>query len=295
MDDIIILIFCQTGFGDHYSSLITGFNALNDLKLLNFNPKIVIAKGHKYFPQYVDLSVIYDLNSFKHDNLIQVNYEDVNNITKDYELLLFTSIQIWVRKKTDVLLEYVRNHKHISRSNRDMFSKKPNLEFNIINQDIVDNSNELTSNKKNLVGVHFRGGDNMLFTDIEYSLSHDFWGGEMKRVIDVINDHPDSEIMICSINKSICEYFSNMFSNVFFNTFEKNNLPMHNIIGNNDRPENVDMYINHSKDILTEMVSFSNCQKIFSFNTFSSNFILYGIINNKIFTEWEDKSKILIF
>jgi len=305
LNDIIILIFCQTGFGDHYSSLITGFNALKDLKSLNFNPKIVIAKGHRYFPQYVDLSVIYNLESFEHDNLIQVNHQDVDEITKDYELLLFTSIQVWVKKKNDILLEYVKNHKKISSYNvRDIFGMEPDINFNIIKKEIVDKANEFSSNKKNLVGLHFRGGDDMLFTDIEFAFSHHLWADKFSMAEKVINDYPDSDIMVCSINRRICEYFSNKFTNVFFNNFELNDLPMHNLFTNDGNPENylynnttktVDEYINHSKNILAEMISFSNCHRIASFNYFPSNFVLYGVVNNNNYIEWEDKSKILLY
>jgi len=295
MNDILILIFCQTGFGDQYSSLITGYNSLIDLKSMGYNPKVVISKGHKYFPQSLDLSVIYNLNSFNHNDIIQINPEDENEITKGYELLLFTSVQIWVRKKTDNLIEYRNSHKHISRSGYSLFSTTPNLDFNIYNQDIITKSKSLVEGKNDLIGIHFRGGDNMLYSDIDSVLNDSYWGNEMKRAEEVINNYPNSDIMICSINKSICDYFSNKYENVFSNDFNIKNLPRHNVINRIDTPSNVNDYINHSKEILSEMISLAYCNKIVSFNHFKSNFILYGLVNNQTVNNWSDKSKILLF
>jgi len=295
MNDIIIKIYAQTGFGDQYASLITGYNSLIDLKSMGFNPKIIISKGHKYFPQNVDLSVIYNLDSFKYDDITQINCEDEDKIVEGYELLLFTSIQIWVRKKTDKLIEYSHYHKFISRHNHSLFDFEPNLDFKIYNDDVINQSKLIIEGKQNLIGLHFRCGDNMLFSDVQTILNDEYWGGEIIRAEKFIIDNPNSDIMVGSLNNSICEYFSNKFKNVFLNKFNYTNFPMHNIVGRNDDIPNFEDYLNHSKEILSEMISFSYCNKIASFNTFKSNFMIYAIVNNHTVRSWNEKSNILIY
>lgn len=295
MNDIVIKIYTQTGFGDQYASLITGYNALIDLKSMGFNPTIIISKGHKYFPQNVDLSVIYNLDSFKYDDITQINCEDEDKIVDGYELLLFTSIQIWVRKKTDKLIEYYNYHKFISRHNHSLFGVEPNLDFNIYNDDIMKQSQSFVNGKKNLIGIHFRGGDNLLVANIQTVLNDEYWGNEIKRAEKLISDNSNSDIMICSINKSISNYFSEKYKNVFSNDFKNTNLPMHNIVDRNDRGQDFNDYINHSKEILSEMISLSYCGKIVSYNHFKSNFILYGLVNNQTVDNWIDKPSLLIY
>ena len=290
MSEVIILMFCQTGFGDHYSSLITGYNAFLDIKKLGLTPKLVVAKGHKYFPQNIDLSVIYDFSSFG-DEVIQMNYDEIDNFTKGYELCLFTSIQIWAKKKSERLQEYVQSHKFISRYNRDLLSHEPNTNFKIFHDELMSFSDSFVSGKKEIIGLHFRGGDDTLVSNIDEIINHSFWGGELKRMIKIIGEYPNNDIMICSLNKSVREYFSNKFENVFSPNIGCKELPFHNIVANNQILNNVENYINHSKEILAEMVSFRHCKKIYSFNTFPSNFVLYGILNNVNYSLYRDKLK----
>jgi hypothetical protein len=294
VNDILILIFCQTGFGDQYSSLITGYNALIDLKSIGFNPKIIISKGHKYFPQDVNLSLIYDFTSFKHNDIEFINPEQEENTTVGYELLLFTSIQIWVKRKTLELIEYVKNHKHITNYNHSFFSQECNLDFKIYNEDIFSNSKSLIFGKHNLIGVHFRCGDDTIGWSIEEISKHDFWGPELIRADKFIEQNDTNNIIICSMNRSVCEYFAKKFKNVFFNEFKNKTLPMHNIISRTEKISNIEEYIIHSKEIISEMIQFSYCAKIVSFNHFPSNFPLYGIINNENYSDLINRYKVIV-
>lgn len=291
--DIIILIFCETGFGDQYSSLITGLNCLIDLRNMGVEPRVVISKGHKYFPNEISLSNIYNLNSFNCE-IIEVHFTEVEKLTYGYELLLFTSIQVWVKKKTELLVKYGSEHKHISRYNMNLISTEPILDLTLIKNDILLQSDKIVNNKKNIIGIHFRGGDDTIYCGIDEIINHPYWGNEIKRVYKIIESHLENDIMVGSINRRVCEHLSKKYKNVFFNEFKNKDLPMHNIIGHYEKINNEDVYIEHAKNIISEMASFSRCLNIWSFNTFPSNFILYGIINNVHYSQWKDKIKISV-
>jgi len=288
--DVIIIIFCETGFGDQYSSIITGLNCLHDLRKLGIEPKVIVSKGHKYFSKDVNLDVIYNFNSFDCD-IRQVNFNEVENITKGYELILFTSIQIWSKGKTQLLEEYKQYHKYINRNNRNLSSIEPILDLNLIQKDIIDESDKITKNKKNIIGIHIRGGDENINSDINTLINDSYWGHKIKIANKIIEEYSENDIMICSINRKVCDFFSKNYSNVFFYVYPNEKLPMHNIVNNSEKLENIDDYINHSKIILSEMVSFSKCIKIWSYNYFPSNFVLYGIINNINYDNWLEKIK----
>jgi hypothetical protein len=67
---------------------------------------------------------------------------------------------------------------------------------------------------------------------------------------------------------------------------------MHRVYGYTDTKED-NIYIQHSKEIYSEMVSLKYAKKIFSVNHFPSNFVLYGILNNVNYDTWKNKLTIL--
>lgn len=289
-NEVVILIYCETGFGDHYASIITGYNHLKNIKSMGYNPKILISKGHKYFPMTIPLSVVYNFSSFDSE-IIESPYNEIDIYLNGLEKIYSSEQgQIWVKSKTEDLLKYVNSFKSINRYYLNRLENEPlNGEPFFIDQ-IYKNSENLMKDKENVIGIHFRGDDYIINSSLESVLNNEKWSIDIQRISKIIEENKLKNIFLSSINRNISIFFENKYKNVFTYKFSNEDLPTHNICGNYEHIEDMNPYIENSIDILSEMVSFSYCEKIYSYSNFPSSFLLYGIINNKIHTDWYSKN-----
>jgi hypothetical protein len=285
MNKVIIVIFCDEGFGDQYASFVTAYNVIPKIKNLGFDIKIFISKEHKYFSLKTPLSVIYNLSIFDCE-VEELRWGSIKEKLKDYKLISFSAIQIYVKNNEDILKDFC--YDNITRYNLHNLTENPLLIENFYNNEIIDISNNFISNKNKLAVLHFRSGDAFWRSSLEDVKKDGFWGNQFEKSYNFIESHKDYDVMICSSNRQVVDHFCEKYSNAFKNEFSDNSLNMHRLYGH-DFNEDDRRYIEHSKEILGEMISISHAQKAYSINHFSSNFILYGILNNINYSIFRDK------
>ena len=141
MNDIIIVIFCDEGFGDQYGSFTTAYNFIPSLKDMGYSPKIFISKEHKYFSVKTPMSVIYNLSIFDCD-IEEMRYEEIMQRLSGYKMVSFSSIQVWVKNenhKFDNIL-----YENVTRYNIHNLTTHPKTNENLINEDILKLSEKFT-------------------------------------------------------------------------------------------------------------------------------------------------------
>lgn len=291
MGDVVIIIFCDEGLGDQYASFITAYNLIPILKKQGYNPKIFISKEHKYFSVKTPVSVIYNISVFDCE-IEEMRYSEIMKHLKDYRKLSFSSIQVWVPFNLTELnnLEY----SNITRYNLHNISIHPNIINNFYNKDVFEKAEEFISGKKEIVTLHFRSGDELMTANFDQIIRNGFWGNQFEKSYKFIEQHMEFDVMVCSSNPNITKHFCEKYENVFSNKFSYPDLEMHRIYGYEDTKDD-SIYIEHTKEIMAEMVSMMYSKRILSINHFSSNFILYGILNNINYTTWQDKLSNLIY
>lgn len=290
MTEVFIVIYCETGFGDHYASIYTGYNHFVNLKKIGIKAKVLISKGHKYFPKDISLSVIYNFSSFDTEVVEVVFYELGQHLKGLIKVYDSTQGQIWSSNQDDRLIDYcskcvsINRYSIVNSINQEPFNGEP---FFI--DEIYEKSRELMINKNNIIGIHFRGDDYIINSSLESILNDQRWNIELDRISKIVVDNDDNYIYLSSVNRKICDHFKKKYKNVFTHTPTLTNLSTHNVCAYNEIVDDPLNYIQNSIDTLIEMVSFSYCKTIYSFGNFPSNFVLYGILNNKIHLDWDDK------
>jgi hypothetical protein len=186
-------------------------------------------------------------------------------------------IRIYVSEENDFFKNY--QYKKFEKSpyfelGNDLWSGK-----SFLKKEILDSVNDIFNhiNDEFYVG-HIRGNDEYLGQNMENILRNSFWREQFENMKRFISSNPDKRVMICSQNQEICSYFEKEYKNVFCSDFTHKNLMMHNTYS--DLSISDETYIEHAKEILIEMVLMHKAKKIFSLNTFTSNFILYGVVHN---------------
>lgn len=290
MNDVFIIIFCDEGFGDQYASFLTAYNVIPKIKNLGIEVKIFISKEHKYFSLKTPLSVIYNLSIFDCE-IEELRWGVIKEKLIDYELISFSSIQIYIKKNKNILKDF--SYENITRYNLHNLMDSPKLIENLYNNEILDISNNFVLKKNNIAVLHFRSGDAFWRSSLEDVKKDGFWGNQFEKSYDFIESHKDYDVMICSSNRQVVDHFCEKYSNTFKNKFSNESLNMHRLYGH-DFIEDDHKYIEHSKEILAEMISISQAKKSYSINHFSSNFVLYGILNNVNYSVLKDKISNLI-
>jgi len=291
MNEAIIIIFCDEGFGDQYASLITAYNVIPILRKQGYNPKIFISKEHKYFSLKTPISVIYNLSIFDCD-IEEMRYEEIKQRLGGHKLVSFSSIQIWVKEKNNELDDF--NYSNVTRYNIHNLTTHPKTKENLVNKDILELSEKFISERKNIVALHFRSGDTYMKSDINHIMQDSFWNEQFKKSYEFIETNSEYDVLICSSNSKVVDHFCEKYKNTFRSEFSNPNMPMHRIYGH-DFQEDDSSYITHAKEIYSEMVSLKYAKKIFSVNHFSSNFVLYGILNNVNYDTWQEKLTNLVY
>ena len=202
------------------------------------------------------------------------------------------SIQIWVKEGNHDLDEL--RYQNITRYNIHNITENPKLNEGLINQDILQISKKSIEEKNNFVALHFRSGDELMKSNIDEVMKNGFWSSQFQKSYDFIENNSQSNVLVCSSNLRVVDHFCEKYNNVFSNNFSNPNIEMHRIYGYTDTKDD-SIYIEHAKEIYAEMVSLKYAKKIFSVNHFSSNFVLYGILNNVNYNTWQEKLTHLVY
>jgi hypothetical protein len=160
-----------------------------------------------------------------------------------------------------------------------------------LNKDVLAIADRMIEGRNNIIGVHFRLNDYdiSLDTNIDIVLNNPDIKCNYEILNDLILKFKDKNFMICSNNISVREHYKSNFKNVFVNNFT-HNIQMYNYEINSINKSDA---ITHSREILAEMSIFSKCEKIFTYSTFPSNFINYGVVHNVNYSNWYDKTNTL--
>lgn len=290
MSEVVVVIFCDEGFGDQYASFVTAYNVIPKIKNLGLDVKIFISKEHKYFSLKTPMSVIYNLSMFECE-IEELRWGTIKEKLIDYKLISFSTIQIYVKKNENILENFY--YENITRYNLHNLTEHPKLIENFYNNEILEICNNFVSKRNKIAVLHFRSGDAFWRSTLEDVKKDGFWGNQFQKSYDFIESHKDYDVMICSSNRIIVDHFCEKYTNTFKNEFSNNSLTMHRLYGH-DFVEDDSRHIQHSKEILAEMISISHAQKSYSINHFSSNFVLYGILNNINYTNLREKISNLI-
>ena len=292
-----IVLYCVSGFGDQYSNILTGFKACNDLINYGYEVEIFWLNKNVYFSPDLPLDYIYDFSLFEQIN-VKIKYIKSENEILDGFVFLNTNqhaIKIFVDKVNDELRNYelpIFDYWGFHRNSVGSYHPEnlPSFNYQFINEDIIEIANKFVGQKTKIKSIHFRCDDVYIPEDYKTVLMDEFYNSKMEPLFEFIETNSNEEIMICSNNRSIKEYFKKNFNNVFYNEFDYDLHLHHSYNLNYDEQIN----INHAKQIVAEMTLFSKCDKIFTVNKILSNFLTYGVAHNLYHTNWEYKIKNLI-
>jgi|688.fasta_scaffold18544_9 hypothetical protein len=288
--EALVLMVCGTGFGDQYAAILSGYKAYKDLISLGYETKVGFLVNNSYFSTSINLSVIWDLSPFECEVLHIPHYE--SDFLKDYIKIIDGGFHVYIKENDDEIRQFqfsdYSRHGLIYNSNIEFFSEQ------FIRQEILESTKKLVENKVNLVGIHLRIPDGEMHMELDGVLMNEYYRNQIVKIENHIQNNPQDIFMICSSNHSVKSYITKKFTNTFSNEFTTG-LRMHNIMAHYGQNHSQETYIQHSKEILSEMAAFAYCKHIWSVNTFLSNFITYGIIHNKFHTDWRSKNfKLLI-
>ena len=289
---IYVVGHCDTGFGDQYASLITCYNTIVKLKERGYVPHLFLSKEHKYFSLKTHLSVIYNLSTFECD-YEEMRYIEVLKKLEGFKKIIVSSfLQIWVDHDNNDNFSFLQTSISMYTMS---YLDDPIITDTIINQEIIDISKEkFIKNRKNIVTLHYRTSDSIMKADLDTIKNDFFWGDKFNKSIKYIEKYKDYDVMVCSANRNVSNFFSENFSNVFTNEFSNKNLGFHIIYGY-DFTEDDTQYVEHSKEILAEMIAIQWSKKIYSIASHPSNFTFYGTINNVTYSTFKERLKYLHF
>lgn len=290
--DIVMFIMCNCGLGDQYTSILTVFQAYNELVSKGYKVKVCWSKSNLYFPSHISLEVLYDLSPFE-QIIEEFDPPQIRETFKSFtKIERFRVFELYVKNidnfiETRNFTSYMRSHWNYAVGGLEVFDHQ------FVNQDIIDISEKFIKDKDKIYGIHFRVPDGSLKSKVDEIFEMSYYGGELIRLLNFVKNNTDHNFMICSNNQNIIDLFEQNSSNVFSNKFLYN-LDKHNVLNTHHQiSENI--LIEHTKQIMAEMVSFRKCLKIYSVNTFPSNFVSYGIIHNVHNQPWnENPNKILL-
>lgn len=281
--DIVIYIICGCGLGDQYTSILTAFQTYNELSNKGYKVKVCWNKNNPYFPSHISLGMLYDLSPFN-QNIEEFEYTEVNGIMKEFiKLQNHNVIEVYVRNSDDFIksyniVSYMRSHWYA------FMDKLHTIDRQFVNSQIIRSSENFLLNKDKIIGIHFRTPDDVVNRNVDEILKMDYYGIVLQKLVNFLEKNNDKTYMICSNNEHIKNFIKEKLPNSFSYNFT-HNLKMHNVLNSHHQlPDEI--LVEHTKEIMIEMVSFKKCEKIYSVNTFPSNFVSYGIIHNEHNQPW---------
>lgn len=276
--DVIIFMICGCGLGDQYTSILSAVHLRDILIEKGYNVMLAWNKNNLYFSSEISLTNLYDFNSLNSEVFEFLSYE-IDSIFGGFEKVTkFKTCEVFVKQKDDFIdnfqeISYYRSHWDWC---RDRFIQ---FDTQFLKNDIIEISNNFLSNKDNFKGIHFRISDDYSHTDVNHIKTLPYYGNELIKLEKYLKNHKSELFMVCSNNIDLLSHLSKNHDNIFVNDLTYN-LRRHNLFKNYNGVVENEILIDHTKQILAEMVCFRHCEKIYSANTFPSNFVSYGIIHN---------------
>jgi len=282
--DVIIFIMCGCGLGDQYTSILTAYHMFSDFNSQGLNVGVAWNKNNLYFPSEISMEIIFDLSGFNTD-IGEYIHDEIHTTLNDFRRIeKFKTVEVYVKNKIDFVENYVPtsySRSHWRYSSGDF--KDFNVQF--VQQEILNVVDRLFPKNDSVFGIHFRLPDLGMILNLDEIKQLHLYGAELKKIENFLTKNTNQLFMVSSNNDNFLNYIKSNFGNVFINTFS-NSLEKHNLYKTYANKIDTSILIQHTKEILTEMVMFSKCKKIYSVNTFPSNFVSYGYIHNKFYKPW---------
>lgn len=293
----ILVFYCLSGFGDQYSNILTGHRAYNDLKKLGYNVEIYWMVRNIYFSSDLPLDYIFNFDYFVKEG-VKINY--INNESQIPEQYQFvntnqSAIKVFVSKVIEELNNYTLPVFDIYRYHNNSvkefnLNNLPDFENQFVSQECLKIAKHFLKGKKKVKAIHFRTSDDLNQSNYEDIIKDGYYKERIESGIEFINNNKKYNIMICSNNKSIRDFFVNNFENTFYNKFDFDFEMHHSYNRNFGNEEN----IRHSQQVVAEMVALAKCEEIFTVGKMMSNFLTYAITHNVHHKNWETKMKKLL-
>lgn len=275
-----ILIKFESGLGDTYSTLVSALETFQILEKHGYETNLVIdTRKNPYFSQEHKLDFLFNLSEFKNNVVYNVplnknGYPDIENIFGTKRIVQKQkSYHIFLSEEIDELRSFESNiygHPEIRNS-----KKFPNCNVNLLSEEVLKLADKISDNKSNMVGIHFRpldeNGDNE--SELERIKEHlEFF----------TKKYHNKNFFVGSNGNLIKNYLSSNLQNLITTKFTYQNIiPFYPCYIVNQKGLKEEDFILHAQEIASEMSFYRNCEKIISFSYFLSNFITYGILNNK--------------
>lgn len=293
----IIVLHSLSGFGDVYSNIYTGYQVYLDLLNFGYEVELLWHYNNVHYPAHLGMDHIFDQTLFK----CNINYtRDVGTYTCNLTLLPQNqnSILIYVDTISEDLKNYqfeTYDHNGFHRNSYNLLSLKKLPCFNdqFLSKEVLEISKRFIPSETKFKCIHIRTSDETINSPFEMAIFDPFFSAKLKEIEEFIEKNSESKILICSINKSVKEFFLKKYTNTFSNHFTYD-IDFHYSYASEMKKYSDDIYITHIKEIVAEMSVLSKCDKIFSICKHLSNFLTYGIAHNQFHKNWENKLKNLM-
>lgn len=293
-----IVLQCISGLGDQYSSVLSGHTIYRDLTALGYDTEVVWTVNNQYFNSNLPLDPIFDLSEFEG----RVYYGIEPEIAAKYIRLpqIQNSTRIYVSEITPELSSYEAPlfcfDTYYKKAVRDLPGLKyPTTDKQFLSKDVLDIVENFRQGRERIKGIHFRVGDLHLETPYTSLYEIQAYKVALDKVTTFLESNNDSEIMVCSNNKNIVNFFENNYNNVFQNKFTVEMKRYYSYSYLTASKYTQEEYIRHAQETAAEMAMFKYCDTIFPYNTFHSSFLTYGITHNIHHKNWNTKLKDLIY
>lgn len=294
--NVYIILQCNSGLGDIYSSLISAYKIKQDFEIYGYSTHIVWMMNNIYFPPSITLDCIFNLDRFDkihyfpykyfHDAPSQIN-EHLIEVKQNQNI-----IKLFVDQVVGNILEYevdILSHDSLIKNSyrKEIYQKLFDEKIEFLTDDILEKKNEYLRDKTNILGAHIRIQD--IFWEEDYNSlkeKNELYSHYFKVLEEYIQTNDNQEILITSNNMNVIYYLENRYDNVFNKNPNRNTRNCH-LYPNLNVSD--DEYIQITKNIVTEMCCFKECRKILRINSYPSSFLTYGIIHNTHHLDYESK------
>lgn len=293
-----VVLQCISGLGDQYTSVLSGYAIYKDLTALGYDTEIIWTVNNQYFDSSLPLDPIFDLSVFEG----RVNYQIEPEIAAKYTRLpqIQNSIRIYVSEITPELSIYEAPlfcyDTYYKKAVRDLPRLQyPTFDNQFLSKEVLGLVEDFRQGRERIKGVHFRVED--LYLELPYASLYEIqaYRVALNKVAAFVESNSDLEIMVCSNNKNVVNFFESKYSNVFQNRFTIEMKRYYSYSYLTASRYTQEEYIRHAQETAAEMAMFKYCDTILPYNTFHSSFLTYGITHNIHHKNWNTKLKDLIY
>ena len=189
-------------------------------------------------------------------------------------------MDVYCEKAPKPLLQY--NPKRFGYTHFYEFGNDSILDQTFLRKDIIELSNDKFKELGDeFLVAQFRANDMLFDEKIDFFLNKE--NGHLDGIKNIelfVQNNRNKKIIVTSPNVNVAKYFNDKYDNVFRHEYKNKNLRLHNVYDSYTERKLDSMYIEHAKEILSEMFIFSKSIGMRCINTFRSNFLLYGLVHN---------------